>query len=64
MKKQTLILNDYCTGEPVEIYLDAIKHVITSRIGTMVYSTIVCNNGQRIGVEQKEDYIKNRLASA
>lgn len=62
MKKDTLVLNDYCTGEPVEVKKDAIKHVITSRVGNMKYSTLICDNGYRAGVMQSEQYIKERLA--
>lgn len=64
MSKKLLILNDYCTGERLEIYSDAIKQVVKSRIGTMEYSTLVCDNGYRVGVEQKEDEVKKLLASA
>lgn len=59
-----LILNDYCTGERLEIYADAVKQVIKSRIGTMEYSTLVCDNGYRVGVEQKEEEVKKLLASS
>ncbi len=63
MKKDILVLNDYCTGEPLEIHRDAIKHVITSRVGNMQYSTLICDNGYRAGVMQSENYIKERLAT-
>ena len=62
MKKDILVLNDYCTGEPLEIHKDAIKQVITSRVGNMQYSTLICDNGYRAGVMQSETYIKERLA--
>lgn len=62
MKNDTLVLNDYCTTELIEVKKDAIKHVISSRIGNMVYSTLICDNGHRVGVMQSEQYIKERLA--
>ncbi len=62
MNNKTLILNDYCTGDVVEIYKDAIKNIITSRVGNMAYSTLICDNGQRVGVMQSEKYIREVLA--
>lgn len=61
-KRRKITLHDYCTTDPLQIETDSISTVITSTIGNSTYSTVVLNNGCRIGVLESRDYIENVLS--